>query len=82
MARMALSRVARPRSVGSAYNDDNVKVTHGLVQGDMYVDVRAKRSHLLSSSPEIRTPFVVLRTSQMFSFFLSGSFASRQWHLP
>ena len=52
LARMGLLRMARQRMVGSALNPDNARFTHRLVQGDLYGDVRARRSQLLSSSPE------------------------------
>ena len=37
---------------GISDNPDNARVTYRLVQGDLYGDVRANRSQLLSSSPE------------------------------
>ena len=37
---------------GISDNPDNARVTHRIVQGDLYGDVRAKRSQILSSSPE------------------------------
>ena len=44
----------KTKNGGIRDNDDNARVTHRLVQGDLYADVRAKGSQLLSSSPESR----------------------------
>ena len=65
-------------------NVDNARVTHTLVQGeqgDVYGDVRARRSQLLSlsSSPETG---IHVQSCALRRFFLSGSFASGQWQLP
>ena len=37
---------------GISGNPDNARVTHRLLQRDLYGDIRAKRSRLLSSPPE------------------------------
>ena len=51
MARMAL-KGGKTKNGGISDNNDNARVTHRLVQGDLYGDVRAKESQLLPSSPE------------------------------
>ena len=50
-------------------NNDNARVTHRLVQGHLYGEVRAKRSQLLSNSLESRLHLQPCRTSQIFVFF-------------
>ena len=42
----------KTKNGGISDNPDNAIVTHKLVQGDLFGDVRARRSQLLSSSPE------------------------------
>ena len=42
----------KTKNGGTSDNNDNARVTLRLVQGDLYGDVRAKRSQLLSSSLE------------------------------
>ena len=66
LARMALSRVARQRMVGSAMTTTTSESRTAKCKETCTGDVRAKRSQLLSSSPESGAPFVVLRTSQDF----------------
>ena len=79
-ARMALSRMVRQRMAGSAITFDNARVTHRLVQGDLYGDVRVRRSQLLSKSLESGFH---LWSCALFRFLvLSGSFMSRQQQLP
>ena len=51
MARMAL-KGGKTKNGGISDDNDNARVTHRLVQGDLYGDVRAKESQLLPSSPE------------------------------
>ena len=80
VAIMALSRSGKTKNGGISDNNDNARVTHRLVQGDLYGEVRAKRFQLLSSSPESRLHF---QSCALLRFFvLSGSFACRQWQLP
>ena len=42
----------KTKSGGISDCNDNARVTHRLVQGDLHGDVRAEKSQLLSSSPE------------------------------
>ena len=45
-------KVGKTKNGGIRDNNNNARVTHRLVQGYLYGEVRAKRSQLLSSSPE------------------------------
>ena len=65
--RMAL-KDGKTKNGGISDNPDNARVTHRLEQRDLYGDVRAKRSQLLSSSDCL---------AHFSDFVLSGSFASR-----
>ena len=42
----------KTKNGGISDDNDNVRVTHRKVHGDLYGDVRAERSQLLSNSPE------------------------------
>ena len=45
-------RGGKTKNGGINDDNDNARVTHRLVQGDLYGEVRAKRSQLLASSLE------------------------------
>ena len=70
----------KTKNGGISDNNDNARVKHRPVQGDLYGELRAKRSQLLSSSPESG---LHLMSCALLRFrVLSGIFASRQWQLP
>ena len=70
----------KTKNGGISDNNDNARVTHRLAQRDLYGKARAKRSQLLSSSPESG---LHLQYCALLRFlFFGGSFASRQWQLP
>ena len=50
----------KTKNGGISDNNDNARVTHRHVQGDLYGDVRAKMSQLLSSSPENASSYFLI----------------------
>ena len=71
MARLALSRVARQRMVGSAITTTTSESRTDWCK-ETCTGTSERESQLLSSSPESRQIFLLV----------SNSFASRQWQLP
>ena len=74
MARLALSRVARQRMVGSAITTTTPEPRLDKIQGDLYRESQSdKVLSCMSSSLESGLHSVVLRTSQFLLFFLAVS---------